>query len=181
MTLEPGDRLDVAMTKWGDRPHWEFEAKYLGADGHGHWAGLPAGTAFRRPGMEFVSTNMQVTLIPRAGWWVATFHGPGGKTWADLDDAPVDVYVDMTTPAEIDGLTVRCVDLDLDVIRGDNGHVIVDDEDEFAEHQVAFGYPPDVVRAAEESCATVLAAVSAGAAPFDGHSSRVWLARLAAP
>ena len=112
---------------------------------------------------------------------MATFHGPGGTTWVDLAGAALDLYVDMTTPAEIDGSTVRCTDLDLDVIRGANGMVLVDDEDEFAEHQVAFDYPPEVVQAAEESCAAVLAAVSARTPPFDGAASGVWLGRVAAP
>ncbi|MGI8645244.1 MAG: DUF402 domain-containing protein [Nocardioides sp.] len=181
MSLLSGSRLDVVTTKWGDRPHWEFPATYLGEDAHGHWLGLPAGTEFRRPGAHFSSPNQQVTLLPRDGWWVASFHGPGAVTWMALDGGAVDIYVDIATPAEIDGRTVRCVDLDLDVVRGDNGTVMVDDEDEFADHQLAFGYPPEVVRAAEESCATVLAAVSARTPPFDGHSSGVWLARLAAP
>jgi hypothetical protein len=180
VTPEPGSRLDVVITKWGDRPHWEFAATYLGEDEHGAWFGLPAGTPFRRPGAAFSSPNAQVTLLPREGWWVATFHGPGATTWMDLDGGTVEVYVDMTTPARIDGSTVRCVDLDLDVVRGDNGMVIVDDEDEFAEHQVVFGYPASVVRAAEESCTAVLAAVSARTPPFDGAASGVWLAQVTA-
>jgi predicted RNA-binding protein associated with RNAse of E/G family len=178
---EPGSRLDVVITKWGDRPHWEFAVTYLGEDENGTWFGLPTGTSFRRPGAFFTSTNDQVTLVPREGWWVATFHGPGGTTWEDLAGAALDLYVDMTTPAEIDGSTVRCTDLDLDVIRGANGMVLVDDEDEFAEHQVAFDYPPEVVHAAEEACASVLAAVSARTPPFDGAASGVWLGRVAAP
>ena len=40
---------------------------------------------------------------------LATFHAPGGL---------VEVYVDMTTPAEWDGAVLRAVDLDLDVVRG---------------------------------------------------------------
>ena len=181
MRTPPGTRLDVVMTKWGERPHWEFAMTYLGADEHGDWAGLPAGTEFSRPGASFVSTNDQVTLVPVGGWWVATFHAPGGTAWTDLGGATLDLYVDITTPAERDGGVVRCVDLDLDVIRGDNGMVMVDDVDEFAEHQLSFGYPAEVVRAAEESCTAVYAAVSDRTPPFDGAASRVWLARLGAP
>ncbi|WP_180935649.1 DUF402 domain-containing protein [Nocardioides ungokensis] len=36
---------------------------------------------------------------------------------------------------------LRAVDLDLDVVRGRTGRVWIDDEDEFAEHRVRFGYP----------------------------------------
>jgi len=177
--LEPGTRLDVVMTKWGDRPHWEFPVTYLGSDEHGDWLGIPVGTHFRRPGAEYVAHNRQVTLLPRAGWWVATFHAPGATTWMDLDGGAVELYVDITTPAELVGTTVRAVDLDLDVVRGDNGVVIVDDEGEFAEHRLAFGYPPEVVRAAKESCAAVLDAVRAGRPPFDRAASGVWMAQVA--
>ena len=59
--------------------------------------------------------------------------------------------------------------------------LVVDDEDEFAEHQVSFGYPPEVVSLAEESCSWVLATVRSGSAPFDrgaaGTAGR-WLASL---
>ena len=58
------------------------------------------------------------------------------------------------------------------------GEVFVDDEDEFAEHQVAYGYPADVVEAAQASCDRVFAAVRARQAPYDG-TARVWLDRLA--
>jgi uncharacterized protein len=173
-----GGQVDVIISKWGGRPHWEFVATYLGEDEHGHWLGLPVGTEFRRPGAHFRGANAQVTLLPHDGWWVATFHGPGATTWTDLGGAEVELYVDITTPAVLDAQTVRCVDLDLDVVRGTNGTVIVDDEDEFAEHRVTFGYPADVVRAAEDSCAALLAAVSARTAPFDAAASRVWLAQV---
>ena len=37
--LAPGDRVHVAMTKWGGARHWTFDAKWLGSDEHGHWLG----------------------------------------------------------------------------------------------------------------------------------------------
>ena len=100
---------------------------------------------------------------------MATFHRAPSHVW---------VYVDMTTPPVWDGATVRAVDLDLDVIRGRDGDVVVDDEDEFAEHQVAFGYPPEVVALAEASRDQVRAAILAERAPYDG-SHEPWLAALA--
>jgi protein associated with RNAse G/E len=89
------------------------------------------------------------------------------------------VYVDITTPCtwSDDESQVTAVDLDLDVIKGPTGRVWVDDEDEFAEHQVSLGYPNDVVATALESCRAVLQAVTEGAEPFDG-SARPWLERL---
>ena len=88
MRPEPGTRLDVAMTKWGDRPHWEFSVTYLGSDEHGDWLGIPVGTHFGRPGAEYVAHNRQVTLLPCEGWWVATFHAPGATTWMTVPSCP---------------------------------------------------------------------------------------------
>ena len=105
------------------------------------------------------------------GWYAATFHAPG--IWCDL-------YVDIATPGAWDGTVLRAVDLDLDVVRMPDplppgsvyagaekagrvaGEVFVDDEDEFAEHQVAYGYPAEVVEQAQASCDAVLADVRAG-------------------
>ena len=43
------------MTKWGDRPHWEFDAVLLGSDEHGDWLGIPGGTHMSRPGAAYVA------------------------------------------------------------------------------------------------------------------------------
>lgn len=162
--------IRVEMTKWGERPHWRFAGVRLGSDEHGEWLGFPAGTHNARPGLAFDSEADSVTLVPREGWFLATFHAPG--IWCDL-------YVDIATPPAWDGDVLRSIDLDLDVIRrSESGEVFVDDEDEFAEHRVAFGYPAEVVTAAEASCRDVAAAVRAGKAPYDG-SHRRWLDDLA--
>jgi protein associated with RNAse G/E len=118
----------------------------------------------------------QVGLSPAPGpdedrGWLATFHAPGGQ---------VKVYVDMTTPPAWDGHNLTAIDLDLDVVRGNSGRVWVDDEDEFAEHRVLFGYPDDVVRLAMDSCDRVRAAMMTGAAPYDGVTHLPWLERLSA-
>jgi protein associated with RNAse G/E len=38
--------------------------------------------------------------------------------------------------------------------------VLVDDEDEFAEHQVKYGYPADVIATAQETCDRLVGAVA---------------------
>lgn len=177
---QSGDVVSVVMRKWGDVPHWEYAATYLGQDEHGHWIGITQGTEFHRPGRQVKSPNQQVTLLPRQGWWIATFHGPGGDAWMDLGGAAPDLYIDIATPPEIDGHTMRSVDLDLDVVRADDGRVFIDDEDEFAEHQIILGYPDDVVRSARSTCTAIHAAVVAGEAPYDGVAAAVWLDRVAA-
>lgn len=161
------------MTKWGGRPHWEFDALYLGSDEHGDWLGFPTGSHMSRPGMDFTTTNDQVGLVPAAGLpmgnaWLATFHGPGGVVWT---------YVDMTSVPVWDGSTVRAVDLDLDVIEALDRSVYVDDQDEFDQHRVELGYPREIVELALSTRDLVRTAMTAGRAPFDG-SSAAWLAVL---
>jgi uncharacterized protein len=163
-SLACGDSVRVEMTKWGDRPHWEMDAVFLGSDAHGDWIGFPTGTSMSRPGFEFVTENPQVGLVPAAPW-LATFHGPGGNVWT---------YVDMTTVPVWDGPVVRAVDLDLDVVERLDRTVFVDDEDEFEEHQVLYAYPAEVVALAASTRDTVLAAVSNGLPPFDGESAAPW-------
>lgn len=172
VTTEPRT-VRVLTRKWPDLPHWEFDAVRLGADALGHWVGVPSGTWLAKPGAGFHAWCDHVVLLPHDAWWVATIYG-------DDPDRPVDVYVDITTPCtwSDDGSTVSAVDLDLDVIKGPTGRVWVDDEDEFAEHQVSLGYPPEVVDRAVRSCEEVLAAVTRGTAPFDG-SARPWLTKIA--
>ena len=175
--MQPGDAVRVELTKWGDRPHWAFDAVFAGRDEHGDWVGIPGGTTISRPGATVVTQTDQVSLFPRAGRaadaWIATFHAPG---------ADVTTYVDMTTAPvweRADGVPVcRAVDLDLDVIRPATGEVYVDDEDEFAEPRAAYGYPADVVALAEEACRWVLAAVVARQAPFDDRTAERWLATV---
>ena len=181
----PGDPIRVEVTKWGDRPHWQFAGIWLGSDEHGEWLGFPCGTHNSRPGFEFDSEVDSVTLVPPDAFYLATLHAAG--IWCDL-------YVDIATPATWDGDVLRSTDLDLDVIRmapvppvglpapfgltAGWGELFIDDEDEFLEHQVTYGYPEDVIAAARASADGVKAAVEAGAAPYDGSHLR-WLARLA--
>jgi predicted RNA-binding protein associated with RNAse of E/G family len=62
-------------------------------------------------------------LIPRTGWWIAA--------WCS-EDAESKISVDICTPpAMIDGEWTY-IDLELDLLAFGNGHVEIDDEDEFA-------------------------------------------------
>ena len=175
MAFALGDPVRLELTKWGDHPHWAFTARWLGRDAHGDWIGIPQGTPMDRPGAHYEPPVPQVGLVPSFALpddergWLATFHAAPSHIW---------VYVDMTTPPVWDGSTVRAVDLDLDVIRGREGDVVVDDEDEFAEHRVSLGYPADVVSGAMASCDRVNAAVRDRKPPFDPVTSQDWLARF---
>ena len=167
--MVPGQQILVEMTKWGDRPHWTYPGIYLGEDDHGDWFGCPAGTHFQRPGAEFAADFAGVVLVPGNGAaYLPAFNDERAKSA---------VYVDVATPAVWDGAVLRSIDLDLDVIRRQDGTVLLDDEDEFATHRVAYGYPAEVIELAERTAAELLTAVRRRDAPFDGSSDR-WLAEL---
>ncbi|HSE09289.1 MAG TPA: DUF402 domain-containing protein [Nocardioidaceae bacterium] len=157
----------MAFTKWGGLPHWEYDAVHLGEDLHGTWLGVPRGTAMSRPGATLRTDQHQVLLVPDAGF-VASYFAPGGRS-------PCDLYVDITTVAEITDRRISAVDLDLDVVRGWTGRIWVDDEDEFAVHRTSFGYPDDVVEHATRTCAEVRRDVEQALAPFDPVTATRWL------
>lgn len=169
---EPTQRtVHFKSLKWPDSPHWEYDARWLGTDGHGQWLGLNTGAWLSRPNAGFHAHCEQVVLLPHEAYWCATLYG-------DDPRRPVDTYVDIATPAVWEDDLVTCVDLDLDVIRGVTGRVWVDDEDEFAAHQVSLGYPRETVQYAVQACHDVLAMVQAGLPPFDRDTRAGWLAKL---
>lgn len=157
-----GAPVRVRCTKWGDRPHWEWEATVLDVDEHGVWLHMPAGTQMSRPGLSVHEDVEWVALAPHDQPWLAGFY-PEPKR--------VTVYVDMATVPRWDrleagGWEVTAVDLDLDVILTREGHLFVDDEDEFAVHQVELGYPPEIVDLAQRSRDWVHDAIATGTEPF---------------
>jgi hypothetical protein len=164
---EMGELVSLRLLKWGGSPHRQTMMSYLGRDEHGCWLGhLVTPADGREPGRP------GVTLVPRHGCFVAHFKQPPSLNW---------VYADITTePAfsrDAAGWSVVAVDLDLDVVRRDDGRVWVDDEDEFAEHTVSFGYPADIVAAVRRTADAVLAAVRGEAEPF-GTTWRRWIERV---
>lgn len=159
----------MVFSKWGRRPHWEYDAVRLGEDAHGVWLGVAAGTRLSRPGVDFRTDQAFVVLAPLSAPFAASFYEPGG--W-------VETYVDIATPPVWDGSTVHLVDLDLDVVKGRTGRVWVDDEDEFADHRVRFDYPDALVRMAISWCDSVRLAIGSQAPPYDGRTSAHWLGEL---
>jgi len=70
------------------------------------------------------------------------------------------------------------VDLDLDVLRfREDRSVLIVDQDEFAEHQIRYAYPPDIVAAAEKAAAWLHGVLGDGTEPF-ATEYRTWLAMV---
>ncbi|ASW53672.1 DUF402 domain-containing protein [Plantactinospora sp. KBS50] len=163
------DRVRVAYTKYDGSLHYHKTALRLGEDQHGTWLGAPSGTVMRKgeDGPPIVSPVANVLLLPRVGWWAATFY-----------DAPfhLNVYCDIATPARWLGPdSVTMIDLDLDVgLRRATGRVERYDEDEFADNSRRYGYPDEVVTQASAAANWLVTAIAARRGPFDG-AHQPWL------
>lgn len=140
-------------------PHWRQPMRRLGRDAHGTWLGMDAGAPFQKGDEPPVaSPTPMVQLIAPDAWWTLLYNGPGHR---------YPVYVDVIRPAAwVADDRVELVDLDLDVVRDAAGQVAVLDEDEFAGHQVALGYPADWVARAAATAAEVARRVRDGTEPF---------------
>lgn len=145
--------------------------RLLGTDDHGSWLGAGAGNILQR-GDEppIVLPQAHLCLIPaEPHWWTVFFNA--------RPEPHVEVYCDIcTVPQRVDsGFTM--VDLDLDVIRHWDGTVEVVDEDEFEEHSVKYGYPPDVISSARSAADELAALIRSGTEPFRSDY-RKWLSLL---
>ena len=163
---------EIRFTKWGGHRHWCYPMESLGSDRHGRWFGARAGTSLRR-GLEdpIVQSHDFVLLVPAEGCWIASWNVPGSTGSA--------IYVDVTTRPVIQENAVTAVDLDLDVVRRHDGTVEILDEDEFAEHQLRYGYPAEVIAQARATTDDLVARITARTEPF-AEVGAAWLARFQA-
>jgi len=162
----------VVFRKYDGSLHWHNTMKRLGEDRHGVWLGAPAGTIARKGehGPPVTSEHAQVGLIQPDAWWTAGFNAAPRST---------EIYVDVTTPPVWTSPNeVTMVDLDLDVLRfREDRSVLIVDQDEFAEHQIRYAYPPDIVAAAEKAAAWLHGVLGDGTEPF-ATEYRTWLAMV---
>lgn len=165
--LAPGHPVRGRYTKWGGKRHHGADLVYLGADGHGDWLGDPVGNEWSGGPKSFASVTENVLLVPRDRGMTAMFY-------TEHPEQTFELYVDITTPPVWDGDLVTAVDLDLDVVRLFDGSWYVDDEDEFAEHRVSYGYPPELVASAEAECARVVDEIRSGAAILASDAAAPW-------
>lgn len=171
MTTPDGGSVTVQYFKYPRIRHWRHDLIRLGQDEHGTWLGAAPGFVIQR-GAEppIPMTRPFVQLVPPSRPWSALFNDPGHR---------IAIYVDVTTPATWVGPgRVELIDLDLDVIKRNDGSVYVDDEDEFEKHRITLGYPPAMADAARSAAARLVIALEDRVAPFD-DTAAAWLERLA--
>lgn len=179
LAADPGEPVVGSLVmarawKYDGGAHWVVPGRYLGADEHGHWVLQPTGSLVSRPGSAFHAASDALCLFPRTGDWVGTFydeHHPDGLR----------VYLDVSlrlgwrrlTPV---GWEFNSIDMDLDVVGTADGSVLLDDEDEFAEHAQLMAYPPELMERLRSAATGLLARVRDGDEPF-GSALETWFAR----
>jgi hypothetical protein len=166
--IEPGELVVMRNRKWNGEPHWVVPGDYLGEDRFGHWISQPTGSFVAKPAVAFYAASDALVMIPHDGHHVVTFFD-------ELHPKKVEIYVDIVSDirwqqlAAGSGYEVTLIDMDLDVIRTfDERGTWIDDEDEFAEHQVVMNYPDWAVSAAQSECNRIYSAVKDRVPPFDG-------------
>jgi uncharacterized protein len=144
---------------------------YLGSDEWGDWFGQPVGWRSHRPGRDVVAQAPNVTLLPPSGEWAFTHNAEPSRTR---------VYIDLAWDARWDdGGIPTGIDMDLDVVDHAERGVWIDDEDEWADHRVRYGYPLDIVARLEAQAVELEGRVRRREAPFDDDTPAGWIARLA--
>lgn len=163
----PGTHLSFRWRKWDGGVHWVHECVYLGSDEWGDWFGQPSGWRSFRPGRDIVVDHPNVTLLPPSGDYVVTCNAAAHQTF---------VYIDLAWDARwSEEGEPTGIDMDLDVVAPRAGDVYIDDEDEWAEHRVAYGYPLDIVRHLEALAVDLHRRVGAAEVPFDEATADRWL------
>lgn len=152
--------IRVRSTKYDGSVHYEFGAYVLDVTGPLVRCWIPKGTSFtgyRGAG----AVEEDFTALFFTDRWYNLFHNhrPQGRR-------AIETYINIGLPARFDGALLAWVDLDLDVIRERAG-VVVDDEDEFAEHRVQMGYPDDLAERAQSTAVELARMLHAGEFPCD--------------
>lgn len=162
--------VTVQYFKYPDLLHWRHDTTRLGEDEFGVWLAIPTGTTVQRGHEpERLMDRDAVQLVAADRWWSLIYNGP---------EHEFEVYVDITTPAVWERADrVTMFDLDLDVVRHQDGTVEILDEDEFDEHRHARSYPPQLVDGARAATAAIFVALERHEEPF-GTVAATWLGRL---
>ena len=103
----------------------------------------PAGHLIQDPGGDFRSKHaLRVFYWPGRWYSLLEAYDPSGEL--------AEIYVNISSPVEIEGLQMRFTDLELDVSRIPPGEARLEDEDEFQEAAVEFGYSEELQRTCYE-------------------------------
>ncbi|MFZ0664783.1 MAG: DUF402 domain-containing protein [Acidimicrobiales bacterium] len=158
--------MEYTNEKWGGKPHYRGVVHVLGEDEFGTWLWGPGGrTIYRGDEVAFIGEYDTIILVPTEDWWTLSWP---------IAHPRMTLYVNISTPAIWEKNRVVCIDLDLDVVQLIDGSVLIVDEDEFAEHQVLYDYPQDIIDGARKAADTAYDLAVRQVPPFDGGAAKSW-------
>lgn len=150
--------MTIQFLKNPDLPHWGFEGHALAEDEHGLWVALPTGSRrWRGEEVRSPTATPAVLCFPHRGWWALHYTGLHTR---------YSHFVDITTQPTWGNGRVEMIDLDLDVVRHRDGAIEVEDEDEFATHQVVYSYTTQMIERARQETDRVVEMLEQGREPF---------------
>ena len=159
-TAPPGSRILLRATKFDGAAHWIQPFRVVSDDGTLLVTEYRARTPIYTSRGEFRSPYDSRVYFWRDRWYnVFRLSRPGCSLalW----------YCNVTTPPTLEGTQLNYVDLDLDVAVRPDGCIDLLDQDEFDLHQRTYGYPTDVIRAAEEAAGQVTRLARQNGFPFN--------------
>lgn len=154
-----GSRNRLLTRKFDGTPHWEHRLRDFEQVGSMFTGRIECGDTCGSPAGPLVVPSDTTVWAWTDRWYTVAHNVPPwhrGEAY----------YVNIGTPVEWDGADLRTVDLDLDVAIYADGSLRVLDEDEFAAGRALYGYPADVVAAAEAAVVEVLALIGRREFPF---------------
>jgi protein associated with RNAse G/E len=138
--LRTGDSMRVRAYKSDGTCYRWWTATVEAADADQLVLVTPAGHPIGDPGGNFVSPNaLRVYYWPGKWYSLLEAYAPSGEL--------AEIYVNISSPVEIQGLHMRFTDLELDVSRKLPGKARLEDEDEFEEAAAEYGYSEELQRA----------------------------------
>lgn len=146
---------------------YRWPAYVVARDRHGLWLFSPQGTVHRGQVGEWIGECRVgepthgapvIQLIPVAQWWTAVW----------CRDCAATISVDICTPPVLEHGEWTYTDLELDPIRRGDGHINVDDEDEFAASCSAGLISDSEAARARLATADTVRCMQDGTEPFGG-------------
>jgi protein associated with RNAse G/E len=137
--MKPGDRVQVRAYKSDGTCYRWWTATVESAAPDELVLVIPAGHPIEDPGGSFVSGDALRSYYWPGKWYsLLEAYAPDGEL--------CEIYVNISSPVEIDGLQMRFTDYELDVSRRPPGEAELMDEDEFQEAAIEYGYSDEFQR-----------------------------------
>lgn len=156
--------IQVHSCKYDGRIHRRWHARVASREGSLVILDAAFEEEIRHP---LLGTIARGTISTEYYWtdrWYSVFR------FSEPTGALRNYYCNINTPVEFDGRVLSFVDLDIDILVAPDFSYQVLDLDEFAAHQLRYGYQPDVCRGANQALTELIALIEKRQFPFSEYA-----------